>query len=53
MPSPFLSPCHLYQAGELALPLSGCSTWETSAYALPEQDSKAGPGGIDVGELVV
>lgn len=47
------SPCHLYQAGELALPLSGCSTWEGLAYALLKQDSKAGPGGMGVGELLV
>ena len=25
--SPALTPCHLQQAGELALPLTCCSTW--------------------------
>ena len=37
MHSPTLAFCHLRQVGELALPLTCCSTWESRPCTLPGQ----------------
>lgn len=39
------------RTGELALLLTGCSTWESGTCTLPGQHSKAGAGGGGMGEL--
>ena len=36
---------------ELALPLTNYSNWESRPCTLPGQNSRAGPGGVDVDEL--
>ena len=39
--------------GELAQPLTGCSTWESGAYTVTGQHSGAGSGSMGVGKLVL
>lgn len=41
------------QGGELAQPLTGCSTWERGPQTLTGQHSGAGSGGMGVGELAL
>lgn len=43
------SPRQPWQARELILPLTSCSTWERFCTS-PGQHSRAGPGGVGVGE---
>ena len=39
------------RVGELAQPLTGCSTWESEPCTLTGQHSGAGSGGVGAGEL--
>jgi hypothetical protein len=41
--------CHLWQTGELALPLNCCNTWESWPWTSPGQHSRNGPGYGGVG----
>lgn len=55
------TPCHFLQSSwescpwvmkveELALPLAGCSTWESRLSTWPEQHRRGGPGGGGTGK---